>query len=179
MSENIKIPGIRPGFTTETKTFPNHFMLVNNYKGSLLVEIDSYDFSRPTRSFKLRHNVPKLAIPTNYALGIFITPGALRLMERGYYVIENVETLIKMAEDKGFYVPDSIKNRKYTLEDFKNLLIKGDIKEMEKQLTQATRKTARDVIALAREVYSKLSVQMVQLIEQRYKVVLSPINLNE
>lgn len=182
MSENNNIPGVRPGFATSTKTensFPNHFILMNNYKGSLLIKIDPYDFAGPTRSFRVRHNIEKLPIPANYALGVFMSPGALRLMEAGYFVFEDVETLIKMAESKGLYVPDSIKNRKFTLKDFERVLIKGDVEKIKKELEGASRKTIRDVITIARELYSRLSVMMVDYFEKTYKVSLSSINLND
>jgi hypothetical protein len=99
-------------------------------------------------------------------------------MEKGYYTFENLETLIKMAEDLGYHVPDSIKEPKISLKDLKALLKKGDVKEMEKTLINASSKVIGDLVTLAKKMYSDLSVNTVQYIEKKYKVSLEPINLD-
>ena len=50
---------------------------------------------------------------TNYALGVFVTPSALKQMELGYFTFENLDTLIKMAERLVFMYRTQLKTQKW------------------------------------------------------------------
>jgi hypothetical protein len=157
---------------------PTQFRMIKNYVGGLSVVLNPYDFAIPPRRIDFRFDQEVQYIPAKFAIGVFVSDGALKQMEKGYYTFENLETLIKMAEDLGYHVPDSIKEPKISLKDLKALLKKGDVKEMEKTLINASSKVIGDLVTLAKKMYSDLSVNTVQYIEKKYKVSLEPINLD-
>jgi hypothetical protein len=157
---------------------PSQFKMIKNYVGGLAVIINPYDFSIPARRIDFKFDQELQYLPAKFAIGVFVSDDALRQMEKGYFTFENLEILIKMAEDLGYYVPDSIKEPKITLKELKNLLKKGDVKEMEKTLLNASSKIIGDFITLAKKMYSELNVSVVQYIEKKYQVSLEPINLD-
>ena len=157
----------------------NSFVMVKNYRGGFGVTLEPWDFSSPGRPIRFKHDQEKLHVPTKWALGVFVTPSAIKNMEEGYFTFEDLHVLIKMAEDLGLYVPDSIKEPKVNLKDLKNALLKNNLTEVKKLMMNATKKLIADFTTLARRHFQELSVAMVSYIEATYKVSLKPINLDE
>ena len=186
MSENkiTTIPGVRPTVQKEAvETQPvrrpkNQYVMVKNYVGGLSVGIDPHDFSMPTRKFNFEHNVDRIYIPAKFALGVFVTPSALKILEEGYITFEGMKDLIQEAEDLGYYVPESVKNPKVTHKEIRALLRAGDVNKMKTILLNATKKTEQDFIDIAKQLYSNLSMNVVHFLEKEYKVSLKPIDLN-
>ena len=119
------------------KETPRSFIMVKNHRGGLSVMLEPYDFSAPARKIRFNHNQEINHVPTKWALGVFVTQDALNIMEKGYFYFQNLEELIKMAEDAGLYVPDSIKEPKVTLKDLKKLVLANDIKTLEQKMFNA------------------------------------------
>lgn len=155
------------------------FVMVKNYRGGFGVTLEPWDFSAPARPIRFKFDQEKQHVPTKWALGIFVTPLAIKLLEEGYYTFENLHVLIKMAEDLGLYVPDSIKEPKINLRDLKNALLKNDLAAVKKFMMNASQKLIADFVTLARQNFSLLSVAMVTYIQSTFKVSLEEINLNE
>jgi hypothetical protein len=161
------------------KTPINSFVMVKNYRGGFGVSLEPWDFSAPARSIRFRFDQEQQHVPTKWALGIFVSPLAVKLLEEGYYTFENLHVLIKMAEDLGLYVPDSIKEPKINLKELKNALLKNDLATIKRLMMNASKKLVADFIVLARQNHSMLSIAMVTFIESTYKVSLETITLNE
>lgn len=140
---------------------------------------DAYDFSAPARKIRFDYDQDTTHVPTKWALGVFVTHNALKVMEKGYFYFENLELLIKMAEDAGIYVPDSIKEPKTTLKELKNLVLTNDVKSIEQKMFNADKKLIGDLVEIARKNIDRISVATADFIEKKYNVVLKPINLNE
>lgn len=155
------------------------FVMVKNYEGALAVMLDPHDFSTPARRVNFNFDVERQHVPAKYAVGTFVTDNAMKQMEKGYFTYENLDVLIKMAEDMGYYVPDSIKEPKISLKDLRQVILKGDAKELSKLMMNASRKNIDDLLSVAKRYYASLSTGMVQYIEKTYKASLAPISLNE
>jgi len=175
VEEEVMVPTIQSKKPTQI----NSFVMVKNYRGGFGVKLEPWDFSAPARSIRFKFNQEQQHIPTKWALGVFVTPLAIKLMEEGYYTFENLHVLIEMAEDLGLYVPDSIKEPKINLKELKNALLKNDLVTVKKLMMNASKKLIADFVALARQNLSQLSVAMQTYVESTYKVSLQTINLNE
>lgn len=180
MSETTNKPGVRSSVvSTQIKKPRNQYVMVKNYSGGLSVQLESFDYTMPLRQFNFRFNVEKIYIPSKYALGVFVTPDALTMMERGYFTFENLQELIEEAEALGYYVPEAIKNPKVTNKEIRALLREGDIEKMKKEFLNITDKVKRDVVDIAKAIYSNLNMEVVNWIENTFEVSLKPINLDE
>lgn len=155
------------------------FVMIKNTAGGFSVELEPHDFSAPARRISFRHDQKRNYIPVKWAVGTFVSPSALRQMELGYFTFENLEALIEMAEEMGYYVPDSIKDPKLTLGEIARVIRKGDLNEMEKMTSLLTSKTRRDIIATAQKLYDNLSVSTVMFLEEKLQVILKPISLRD
>ena len=75
-------------------------------------------------------------------------------MEKGYFYFENLELLIKMAEDAGIYVPDSIKEPKnYIKRIKKSLCLLMMLKVLNKKCLMLIKKLIGDLVEIARKKY--------------------------
>lgn len=155
------------------------FVMLKNTAGGLTVYLESYDFSVPGRPIHFKHDQEKNYIPVKWAIGTFITPSAVKQMELGYFTFENLDELIKQAEDLGYYVPDSIKEPKVTLKEMKTALRSGDVKAVEKLVLNISGKSKTDLIALARVMYNNLNQSVIGYLEKKLRVQLNPVNLSE
>ena len=155
------------------------FVMVKNTAGSLTVKLEAYDFSTPARPIKFKHNQDKNYIPEKWAIGVFVTPSALKQLELGYFTFENLNVLIEKAEELGYYVPDSIKEPVVTLKEMKAVLRGGNVKEVEKILLNINGKNKIDFISMARAMYGDLKSDMVDFLEKKLRVQLKPVNLSE
>lgn len=162
----------------EKKVYPNQFQMVKNFVGGMSIKLEPHDYSGPARRIRFKFNVDSQYVPTKYALGVFISDEASRLMEQGYFTFVNLSTLIEMAEELGYLVPDSIKEPKITLKEIRNIFKKSDVKELEKALLNANKKTIEDFISVAKNMYGSLNMSVIKFIEDKYKVSLAPVNLN-
>lgn len=165
--------------TVTNKPRIKQFVMVKNTAGSLTVKLEAYDFSTPARSIKFRHDQDRNYINEKWAIGVFVTPSALRQLELGYFTFEKLNVLIEKAEELGYYVPDSIKEPVITLKEMKTILRSGNINEVEKLLLNISGKNKVDFISMARSMYGDLKLDMVDFLESKLRVQLKPINLSE
>lgn len=157
---------------------PKQFTMVKNVEGGLIVRVESYDFSVPARAVKFAFNQEKAYLRDIYALGVFVTPEALKQMELGYFTFENLDTLIKMAEDRGFYVPDQIKKPVVSKKDIVRTLEEGNLEIIEKYL-RSSQKIRDDISIIARNMYGRLQGKTIAFLEEKLRVSLKPVDLND
>lgn len=176
MAEYIRKPTETP---VVKKEFPTSFVMVKNVRGSFALDIEPYDFSSPAREIYFTADLENQRLPAKLAVGVFVTPQASKLMDRGYFTFENLQGLVALAESLGIYVPDSIKEPKVELKDMRIVLFKNDLAGIKTVMMNASKKTVGDFISEARRLLGKLNMETVGYIEKTYGVRLAPVDLNE
>ncbi len=167
------------GTIRKIEEYPKQFVMIKNAVGGLTVKTEAFDFSVPARNIVFKFDQDRNYLMTNYALGVFVTPSALKQMELGYFTFENLDTLIKMADEAGIYVPDSIKDPKVTLKDIAKALRSGEQVELDKLTKNLNRKTRNDIIVTAQKMYNNLQQGVISHLEKKLGVSLKPIDLSE
>lgn len=162
-----------------TSADPKQFVLKKNVSGGLAVVLEAHDFSVPARKVVFNFNENINYVTTKYALGVFVTPSALRQLEKGYFTFEKLDTLIKMAEELGYYVPDSIKDPQLTLYQIADALRSGKKEDLDAITTNLSTKVRADIIAAAHEMYTVLQQGTIAYLEKKLRVSLKPVNLRE
>ena len=158
---------------------PKQFVLVKNCVGSITIVLEAHDFSVPARRISINYDQDRAYIMTRHALGVFVTPSALKQMEEGYFTFENLDTLIEMAEDRGYYVPDSIKEPHVSLKEIASILREGNEKHVKELIGKLNTKLAKDVATAARNLYPQLNQLTIKLLEDALQVSLAPVDLSE
>lgn len=167
------------GTIRKIEEYPKQFVMIKNAVGGLTVKTEAFDFSVPARNIVFKFDQDRNYLMTNYALGVFVTPSALKQMELGYFTFENLDTLIKMADEAGIYVPDSIKDPKVTLKDIAKALRSGEQVELDKLTKNLNRKIRNDIIVTAQKMYNNLQQGVISHLEKKLGVSLKPIDLSE
>jgi hypothetical protein len=162
-----------------SKQYPTQFIMIKNAVGGLSVQVEPYDFSAPSRRVSFKFDQERNYLPAKWAVGVFVSTSALKQMELGYFTFENLDVLIKMAEDLGLYVPDSIKEPKVTLKEIAKALRSGEKSELEKITKNMTTKVKKDVMATAQKMYNALNHSTIEFLEKELKVSLKPVDLSE
>lgn len=160
------------------KKAPTSFTIVKNVEGALAINLESHDFSTPARTIHFRFNQEKQQIPLKWAVGTFVSTSALQQMETGYFTFENLAELIKVAEEMGYFVPDSIKEPKVDIKDIRKALLGDDQKALEKLMLNMSTKTRGDILSIARSLYSKLNTGTIEYLEGKLAVSLKPVDLS-
>ena len=99
-------------------------------------------------------------------------------MELGYFTFENLEDLIQMAEDLGYYVPDSIRQPKVTIKEIAKALRSSDLEPLKAIFKKMSSKLRSDIISTAQTMYSNLNQSVIEFLERELKVSLKPVDLS-
>ena len=166
------------GTLATKETNPSQFVMVKNIDGRLLVNLESFDFSAPARAIAFNFDQDKTYVQLKWALGVFVTPDALKMMEEGYFTFENLSKLIQMAETQGFYVPESIKEPQFSLREIGDILKEGDTKKLDTLTLNLTTKLRGDIISTATKYYGVLKSDVINSLENKLNVSLKPVDLN-
>ena len=161
-----------------TQEKPKQFVMIKNCEGGLVVPLEAHDYSTPRRRIVFKFNQERHYIPLKWAVGTFVTDEAMKQMEKGYFTYENLGVLIEMAEEMGYYVPDSIKEPKVTLKEMQKALKNSDIKELERITNVITPKIKRDLTQTAQKMYDSLNMNVITFLEEKLKTSLKPIKLD-
>lgn len=161
------------------KVNPTQFVMIKNAEGALTVRLEPHDFSTPARNISFKFNQERNYIPAKFAIGVFVTPSAVHQMELGYFTFENLEVLIKMAEDMGYYVPDSIKSPKVSIKEIAKAIRSGEKQALENITKNLSTKVKSDIAATAQKMYDNLNINTIKFLEDKLKVSLKPVNLSE
>lgn len=111
-------------------------------------------------------------------MGTFVTDNAMKQMEMGLFTFDNLQELITMAEDEGYYVPDSIKEPKIDIKDIRKALKSNDLKSLETLMVNMTTKTRDDIIDAAKAMYNRLNNDTITLLQEQLRTSLKPIDLD-
>lgn len=154
------------------------FTMLKNVEGALAVNLEAHDFSTPPRRIHFKFNEERKYIPVKWALGTFVTDDAIKQMEMGLFTFDNLQELITMAEDEGYYVPDSIKEPKIDIKDIRKALKSNDLKSLETFMVNMTTKTRDDIIDAAKAMYNRLNNDTITLLQEQLRTSLKPIDLD-
>jgi hypothetical protein len=141
-----------------------NYTFVKNVKGGLTITLDSWNMQLPTRNFNLIGNVRQIAVPEDYALGLFVTDGALSMMKSGYFTIANFAELQKKAREIGLFADDEVETC-YSIEEIEKILVKQNSKKVEEIIARNKRVEIDNLITLAREHIEELPSNIVRQIE--------------
>ena len=81
---------------------------MKNVKGGLTIKLESWNMQLPTRFFRFLGNVEQIAIPEEYALGLFVSDGALNMLKNGYFTVSNYSELQRKAKEIGLFADAEI-----------------------------------------------------------------------
>jgi len=142
-----------------------NFTFIKNVKGSLSIKLSSYDMMLPEKIFTIAYNVDKISIPEQYALGLFVSSGALHQYQSGFFKVENMEDLEKAASMIGLFVEpmeSQAKDQKEIVEMLKN----NDVASLEKVIENGNAVDMKNLIVIARQEFDSLSKSVIEKIEK-------------
>lgn len=141
-----------------------NFTFIKNVKGGLSITLSSYDMMLPERVFTIPYNADRIAIPEQYALGLFISGDALNAYKSGFFRVENMEELEKAASVVGFFT-ESINNDILSKEEIEKILTSGDSNKLEEVFARCNYVEMNSIITIAREKIDTLSKNIIDKIE--------------
>lgn len=154
-----------------------NYKMIKNYVGNLSVLLEAHDFSTPARRISFNHDEEVKHIPVKWAIGTFVSDSAMKQLAKGYFTFEKLDELIEMAEDMGYYIPETIKQPEVTLKDIRQAMKKNDLKALKAIIPNASHKDKADIVAIAQNLYGKTNMEIITYIEQELKVSVKPIIL--
>jgi len=157
---------------------PTQFAMIKNVQGALAVGLEAHDFSTPKRVFHFKFNQDRKYVPVKWALGTFVTDSALRQMQLGFFTFENLQELIEMAEEAGYYVPDSIKDPKIAIKDIRKMLKDNDVDKLKTITLNISRKVRNDLITTAKSMHDRLNNQTIKFLEKELNISLQAVDLD-
>lgn len=147
------------------------YTFVKNIKGSLAINLESYDMAAPVKKFVIPFNVSKIVVPYRYALGLFVSPDALTQYKLGCFTVDDKDSLIKDAIEKGLCAGEDYPEINSMVEIEK--AVKGNkVAKIREIITNGTRVEKDNLIALAKEHVGTLTTVCKNLIEQNCGVEL-------
>lgn len=145
--------------TVQTTGF---YDIVKNCKGSLILDLPSYDSTTFNKKIDFKYNVDKIRVPRTHALGIFTDPTLERMYKRGDFRVEpaaefekEVATMFCPVEDKVNVIEDK---------EIINYLVKGNRFKI-KELINADSVNKDKILILARANIKDISTSMVKDLE--------------
>jgi predicted regulator of amino acid metabolism with ACT domain len=116
---------------TEKTSF---YDIVKHYKGSLYLNMPSYDMTTLPRKVAIPHNVKKVRVPRTNALGIFQNPALERMYKKGYFSVEPAKQF--EADVAEMYMPVEDKVEIIAEEAILEMLVKGNRVAVRKALEE-------------------------------------------
>lgn len=141
-----------------------NYTFVKNIKGGLTITLDSWNMQLPTRDFRFIGSVEQLAIPEEYALGLFVSNDALAMLEQGYFTVSNFNELQRKAKEIGLFA-DIIDSDIYTAKEIEKIIVKQDAKKIAEIIQRNIRVEIDNLITIAREHFDELPSNIVTQIE--------------
>ena len=147
------------------------YTFVKNVRGSLVIELDAYDASIPTKTFRIPFNVDKIVVPYVYALGLFMSQSALHQFEMGFFKVEDLNNLAEDAISKGLCTPEEFPEITSKMEVEKAIL-NNDMKKVSDILKRNNKVEIDNLVCFAKTHCDKLYTNVKNIIEQRCGVTL-------
>lgn len=142
-----------------------NYTFVKNVKGGLSITLDSWNMQLPRRVFTLRHNIEQIAIPEDYALGLFVSSGALDMYKNGYFTIADFKSLKEKAKDIGLFVEQE-PNYVVSVKDIDKMVKGNDEKAIDKLIGRGNPVELNNLFIAARENYETLTSNVISKIEK-------------
>lgn len=141
-----------------------NFTFIKNVKGGLTITLHSYDMMLPKRNFTIAHNVDRVSIPEQYALGFFVSEEAIRQYEQGLFTIENYDELEKMSQTVGLFtnIESSVV---YSKEDIATYLKEHNAEKIDEIISRGTYVEMTNLMMIAREQLESLPKNIIEKIE--------------
>lgn len=146
------------------------YSFVKNVRGSLSFPLYNYDMT-VKRGFTIAHNITKIVVPHQFALGLFVTPSALQQFKNGYFTIENFKDLVKDAMEKGLCAEEEYPDIASLIE-IEQMVTTNNTVKIRKLLSKKNPIEISNLISFAKEHYGKLNQTNKNLIEQECGVEL-------
>lgn len=73
--------------------------------GSLSLYLNDVEGILPSRWFVMDHKIPRIGVPSNYALSIFTDSSLESIMKKNHFEVENMADLLALAQEKGYVAP--------------------------------------------------------------------------
>lgn len=146
------------------------YSFVKNVRGSLAIDLYTFDMSIK-RQFSIPYNISKVVVPYNFALGLFVSPEALNMLSMGFFTVEDFDTLVKEAIEKGLCASEDYPQIASLIQVEQMILTNNTVK-IKKLLANKNAVEIGNLINFAREHYGKLNQTNKNLIEQECGVEL-------
>lgn len=141
-----------------------NYTFVKNVKGGLTITLESWNMQLPLRHFNMIGNVSQIAIPEDYALGLFVSDSALTMYKNGYFTIANFSELQKKAREIGLFADEEIDDC-YSLAEIEKFIVKQNVKKVEEIIARNKRVEIDGLVTLAREHFDELPASIITQIE--------------
>lgn len=141
-----------------------NYTFVKNVKSGITITLESSNMQLPARSFTMVGNVNQIAVPEEYALGLFVTDSALNMLKDGYFIVKDLNELRKKANEIGLFADVEIENC-YSLDDINRFLKKADTKKIAEVIERHRVVEIENLVTLAREYIDELPAGIVTQIE--------------
>ena len=135
----------------------NFYDIVKHYKGSLYLNMPSYDMTTLPRSVVIPHNVKKVRVPRTNALGIFQDAALERMYKEGYFTVEPAKQF--EADVAEMYMPVEDKVQVIPEDEILAMLVKGNRVAVKKALEEGG--ANRDNIMVATEHIDDIPMSMI------------------
>ena len=135
--------------------------------GGVSIYLQDIEGSLPARWFSMDHKVSRIGVPLNYALSIFVDSSVESMMRKNLFEIENLDSLIKEAEELGYIAPseEEVKELtapKRTKEMLLAILKGGNEKKLRELFESSDKERAVEIITAS---YKDFSMDTIQKIE--------------
>jgi hypothetical protein len=129
----------------------------------------------PARWFVMDQKMPRIGIPVNYALSLFVDSSIEAMLKANYIEIEDMAGLIKLAEEKGYISPTEEEVKvltapKRTVEALFAIIKGGNTTKLEELFKSADKERALEIVTAKQ---TELSSDVVAKIEKILGVAIS------
>lgn len=149
-----------------------NYILTKTTPNDILFNLHPVSNMALTRRIYLTNLKPKIALPEDWALGVFQDEGVYEMYRKGFFTFDDNESIVKAAFEAGVYFGDSLDFEPSTEDKVKNIvavLKEGNRSKILEAIKQYDAATVQDV-AIAN--LGELSQAVVKMLENILKVQL-------
>lgn len=153
----------------------NFYDIVRLAKGTLALEMPSYDMTAPVRTVIIPHNVDKVRVPRTFALGIFTDATLEKMYKSGDFKIEPEKQFEQEVAEIFFPIEG-----KAVIADEKEIvtMLRQGNRIGIKKLLEENSANRDNVIILAREHIGEISLSMIDFLNDFLQVELQIDNVS-
>lgn len=141
-----------------------NYTFVKNVKGGLTITLDSWNMQLPTKNFTMTGNVEQIAVPEDYALGLFVSDSALSMLASGYFRVLNLGELQKKATEIGLFANPDISNC-YSIEETEKFVKTHNLKKIQEIISRNRRVEIDNLVTIVREQIDTIPSNIITQIE--------------